>query len=307
MWKGLAFSFVAVVMLAGCAGLQQFPDRSDGPGAKKLDELDKEYAEAVDRVYTKTGDEQIAERNKFIEQRIGIIDANFKAFVQELARGSVHADLLVQLAEVGVGGAGALVSGGTSQILSAISGGLAGGKAAYDKAVLYDKTLTALVAQMAATRQTIAANILEQQQLALGAYPMWMARRDLDAYEFAGSIPGAIVSTADDAKKKSDQAEAKIAVIQPTLTKIAVSQPMFELRDDLIARVDRLNAEQAKTLVERVGSSVSSARSTLSLYTSSIRANDPDGLRAKAILKEAISEIQTPDDGAAWQMEFDSL
>lgn len=301
---------VAAVMtaLGGCAGLEQFPDRSDGPQAKTLAQLDQEYASAIAEVYAETNEtNQIAKRNKFIENRLGVVDANFKVFVQKLAKGNAYADLLVQLAEVGVGGAGAVVSGGASQVLSAVSGGLAGGKAAYDKAVLYDKTLAALVAQMAASRQTIAASILERQRLSVSAYPMWMARRDADAYEFAGSIPGAIIATADDAKHKSDRAEARVELILPTLTKIAVSKEMFELHDNLLVRVDQLTAEQAKTLVEKVNSSIASAQSTLSLYTPQMRADDPDGSRAKAALKEAISEIGTPEDAAAWQKEIEAL
>jgi len=259
-------------------------------------------------VYAATNETaQIAERDKFITSRLGVVDANFKVFVQKLAKGNAYGDLLVQLAEVGAGGTGALVSGGASQILSAISGGLAGGKAAYDKAVLYDKTLAALVAQMAASRQTIAATILGRQRFNLSAYPMWMVRQDLDAYEFAGSIPGAIVATADDAKQKSDRAEAKVQFTLPELTKVAVSDSMFDLRDRLLARVDQLGAMQAKTLVDRVSNAVSSAQPTLSLYTADVRADDTDGSVAKEILREAISEIGTPEDGEKWEKEFDAL
>jgi len=92
-----------------------------------------------------------------------------------------------------------------------VSGGLAGGQAAYSKAVLYDKAMSALIAQMQASRKAVAVEIFQRWNEDIDRYPMWMARTDLEAYYFAGSLPGAILATAADAKVKDVQAEDKLA------------------------------------------------------------------------------------------------
>jgi len=122
-------------LLSGCAGLNQFPDRPKDY-AKALKTLDGEYAMALAEV-RKTGnaDEKKAIRNHFIERRLAVIDEKFREFETRLAKEGVRADFGIALVGVGVGGAGALVSETTSQILSAVSGGLAGAQAAYSSCV----------------------------------------------------------------------------------------------------------------------------------------------------------------------------
>jgi len=95
-------------------------------------------------------DQQVRIRNNEIDKRLAVIDANFENFRIALSQENVKADFGVSLVEVGVGGAGALAAETASQILSAVSGGLAGAQAAYSKAALYEKALSALLAQMIA-------------------------------------------------------------------------------------------------------------------------------------------------------------
>jgi hypothetical protein len=149
-----------------------------------------------------------------IERRMAVIDAYFKEFQAGLVKENVRADFGIALLGIGVGAAGALVAQTASQILSAVSGGLAGAQAAYGKAVLYDKAMSALLAQMQAGRKTVAAQIFQRWNLGLDQYPMWMARMDLEAYYFAGSLPGAILGTAADAKVKEAQADEQIKLVR---------------------------------------------------------------------------------------------
>ena len=209
---------IAAVALAGCAGLRQFPEVTQDHNAA-LATLDKDYSLAVEQIYGKreapnasiNGATAKAVRNRLIETRMAVIDAYFKEFQAGLVQENVRADFLISVVGIGVGGAGALASETVSQILSAVSGGLAGGQAAYGKAVLYDKAMSALVAQMQASRKAVAADMFERWGDDIDRYPMWMARKDLEAYYFAGSLPGAILATAADAKVKDAQAEDKLA------------------------------------------------------------------------------------------------
>jgi hypothetical protein len=216
MTKGLLLALVVSFGLVGCAGLRQFPETSQD-NAKDLETLDKDYSKALTRVYPSSNTSTPkAIRNEMIETRMAVIDAYFKEFQAGLVKENVRAEFLIALVGVGVGGAGALVSETASQILSAVSGGLAGGQAAYSKAVLYDKAMSALIAQMQASRKAVAVTIFERWNEEIDQYPMWMARTDLEAYYFAGSLPGAIIATASDAKVKNDQAEDKLAKFRIT-------------------------------------------------------------------------------------------
>lgn len=218
MTKGWLLALITAFGLVGCAGLRQFPEVTQDHNTA-LGNLDKDYALAVEQVYGKqdapntniNGATARAVRNRLIETRMAVIDAYFKEFQAGLVQENVRADFLISTVGIGVGGAGALASETVSQILSAVSGGLAGGQAAYGKAVLYDKAMSALVAQMQASRKAVAAEIFQRWSEDIDRYPMWMARKDLEAYYFAGSLPGAILATAADAKVKDAQAEDKLA------------------------------------------------------------------------------------------------
>jgi hypothetical protein len=218
MTKGWVLALIAAFGLAGCAGLRQFPEVTNDHEAA-LVELDKDYAVAVEQVYgrkdapntTIDGAKAKAVRNRMIETRMAVTDAYFKDFQAGLVKENVRADFLLSVVGIGVGGAGALVSETASQILSAVSAGLAGTQAAYGKAVLYDKAMSALVAQMQASRKAVAAEIFDRWNDDIDRYPMWMARKHLEAYYFAGSLPGAILATAADAKVKDAEAEDRLA------------------------------------------------------------------------------------------------
>lgn len=223
MKKGLLLALIVAFGLGGCAGLTQFPEVARDYDTA-LRGLDADYASALDLIYGKevvpatSVDAAKAKliRNRMMERRMAVIDAHFKEFQAGLVKENVRADFGIALVGIGVGAAGSLVAETASQILSAVSGGLAGAQAAYGKAVLYDKAMSALLAQMQAGRKVVAAQIFEKWNLGVDEYPMWMARTDLEAYYFAGSLPGAILGTAADAKVKDDDAEDRLAKFRVT-------------------------------------------------------------------------------------------
>ena len=174
---------------------------------------------------------------------MAVIDAYFKEFQDGLVKENVRVEFGLALVGIGVGAAGALVPQTASQILSAVSGGLAGAQAAYGKAVFYDKAMSALLAQMQAGRKTVAVQIFERWNQGLDQYPMWMAKTDLDAYYFAGSLPGAILGTAADAKVKEAQADEQI-----TLVRNAEFVRRLPIAQQLGARINRLTPKQALDL-----------------------------------------------------------
>ena len=216
MAKSGLLALVVAFAFVGCAGLRQFPEVPQDY-KMALEGLDADYAATLDTIYGKDGLPSTVDatkarllRNRMMERRMAVIDAYYKEFQAGLVKENVRADFFLSLIGIGVGAAGSLVAETASQILSAVSGGLAGGQAAYGKAVLYDKAMSALVAQMQASRKVIAADIFQRWNEDIEQYPMWMARTDLENYYFAGSLPGAILATAADAKEKDARAEDKL-------------------------------------------------------------------------------------------------
>ena len=308
MIRNFCFLVLAVVpALTGCTGLKQFPDASKDY-ASALPELEKDYHTALEAIYNsdQTPEQQKRIRNKMIEQRMAVIDTHFRNFETALSSDNASIDFGVALVGVGVGAAGSLVAETTSQILSAVSGGLTGTQAAYNGAALYDKTLSALIAQMHASRKSIAVQIFEYWDLDIKQYPLWVARRDLDAYEFAGSLPGAILATSADAKVKEAQADK---ILLDKITPEALTDEAFSAREALMEQVGGLETKKVKNLVHVIGTKFPNIKPLIkSQYSDQVRANDSDGNKARMLLKRLVSLTgKTNADRDKWNAAIGQL
>jgi len=341
--------------LCGCASLNQFPVVAKDYN-QSLNELDADYAMAVKLIYgpsliekTKDGtpsppltpptlneqqqkakggtaapaftppssDEQKRIRRGMMERRMAVIDAYFKEFQAELVKENVQSEFGIALLGVGIGAAGSLVPETASQILSAVSGGLTGAQAAYGKAALYEKTISALLAQMQAGRKTVAAQIFQRWNLDLDQYPMWMTRMDLDAYYFAGTIPGAILGTAADAKVKETEANDKIrdAILLRPITKKSASKEMDDKRDNLNSRISKLDGTKAKKLVAEIENGAKSSTSFKEAktiiddqYPNESRSKDTDGKIATVSLRRAvIHSVKNEEEAKVWETLIDTI
>lgn len=307
MKSGWRIFLVMQLALGGCAGLRQFPESADNY-AQTLAQVDPEYDEALGQIYAEnaTAADQKRIRNELLETRMAVIDRNFEDFVEDLAEEDVIAGLGIALVGVGVGGTGALVSETASQILSAVSAALTGGQAAYQKEVLFESTRQALIAQMIAGRKKVAAGISQRFDLGIADYPLWLARRDLEAYHFAGSLPGAVVATASDAAEKEGEAEQ---ILFGAITQKVVTREAFEGRTRLREAVEGLDAARAKSLVDQIRAEFPSAEAFIEAqYPAATRAGDTDGSRARTVLARlVVLTAKTPQDRAKWQAAIDGL
>ena len=148
-----------------------------------------------------------------------------------------------------MGAAGALVAETVSQILSAASGSLAGARQAYSKAALYDQTLSALIAQMSASRKAVLVKIFTGRTKGIDDYPLSAAVKHLEAYEFAGSLPGAVVGTSADAKVKNDQADKEIKRLVVGIVPVVLQAR----REQAAAFVKRLGPADQDRLATELG------------------------------------------------------
>ena len=206
--------FLACLWMSGCtAAMHQYPERIEGPYTQVLKDKDPEYFTIMEKIAAAATDlEQL--RNATIDSRLRVIDLQFAEFIETLAKENVQADFGVAAVQVGVGAAGSLVAETTSQILSAASGALSGTHQAFNKTALFSQSFPALLAQMIAGRKAVLVKIMKGRQLSIAKYPLPAALRDLEAYYFAGSLPGAVVSTSADAKLKNDEAQKKLDLLK---------------------------------------------------------------------------------------------
>jgi len=307
----LLFLSLGLPLIFGCAGLTQFPAVPNDYNVA-LGDLDANYATTLDQIYGKNPTEQKQIRKSMMERHMAVIDANFKIFQAGLVKENVRAEFGIALVGVGVGAAGSLVAETASQILSAVSGGLAGAQAAYGKAALYDKAMSALLAQMQAGRKAVAAQIYQRWNLDLDQYPMWMARMDLDAYYFAGSLPGAILGTAADANVNETESD-KILLLRPN-TPGSVTPVLAEM-GDLKSRIAKLDGAKAKKLVTAIENGAKSSQSFKDAkviledqYPAASRPQDKDGKIAIKVLRRAVTEsVISPEEIKEWETLIDTI
>lgn len=208
------FSILLVVVIAlqalnGCAAIRGAPP-SFPNSAEALKQLDPQYDEVLNAYY-RPGADQRAIRNRFIETRLGAIDAQYLSFKESLYTQSVTSNILVDLTTIGLNVAGVATPGSSAKtILHGASGGLIGAKAAVDKNVFFERTMPALLSQMEALRKTVRARILEGLARTVDAYPLTQAVSDLQDYYVAGTIHGAIVGVTRDAIVSDRKADEEV-------------------------------------------------------------------------------------------------
>jgi len=88
-----------------------------------------------------------------------------------------------------------------------------GTRAAYEKEILAEKTLTAIHTAMRANRMKIAVRILSGLQKDVDAYPLPVALSDLDAYYNAGTILGALIGITETVGAEVQRAEENLTII----------------------------------------------------------------------------------------------
>jgi hypothetical protein len=137
-------TLLSLLTLSGCAGLRQFP-QTPMKYSEDLKARDGDYDAALQAIASEADENKQRQlRNTEIDRRVRVIDLNFEAFVEALAKENVRANFGLAVTRIGVGAAGALVAETASQIPSAVSGGLAGAQAAYGKTAFYEQTCSAL-------------------------------------------------------------------------------------------------------------------------------------------------------------------
>ena len=242
----------------------------------------------------KSEEERMNIRNAFIEMRLAVIDVRFQDWIRELAGEDAYFSIGVDYAEIGIGGIGTLATGGVSQVLSAISTGLASAQSSYSATALHDQTIVALAAQMHANREDIAKNrIFKRWHFDTMKYPLWVARQDLEAYQFAGSLPGAIAATLSDAQSKAEQVKRDDLALTNASRR-------FEWHMNLHIKVKGLSRDQALKLLKTIYDEFPQYSTRITkLFGGS---DDDENVVRKKLRRLIIWSVTDDEDYARWRL-----
>lgn len=140
-----------------------------------------------------------------------LIDVRWAHFSDELLGAVNNGTAVIDLATVGLNGAATLAPTGTSQILSAIAGGLGSAKTTINQDILYKNSVTLILLQMKKDRASWGTVIMTKLNASgsNGYQSMYEAATDLYAYDRAGSWNEALVSMQSSAGAQTAACEAE--------------------------------------------------------------------------------------------------
>lgn len=210
MTKNILAVLLGLTIFSGCAVVMRGgPDRVapiDGQAAELLAKYSKPGAIPIDESGITEKD-----RNQILEDLMRLVDANYFKFETELSQGRAIFDTTTDLAILGLGAAGSLVThSGTQAILSAISGGIGGSRTSINKNIFHEKSTQALIAKMQASRKTIEELIRKGMTLSLMEYSLSRGINNIEAYYNAGTIIGAIENITADAGAEKAKADVEV-------------------------------------------------------------------------------------------------
>ena len=195
------------MVLSACAAFDGYPQRATDP-----EEDVKKLASMIDVTAMADCLKKPTDicRSEIVSARMYATDIRFSQFEETLFRDTRKAGFSATLATLGLNSAAAVSSGGASQILSGLSAFIIGGREAYDKEVLAERTLIAIHTGMRARRAEVAFRIRGGLSKTLIEYPVGSALSDLNEYYNAGTVLGALVGITEAVGAKAEKAEAKL-------------------------------------------------------------------------------------------------
>ncbi|WP_340110176.1 hypothetical protein [Pikeienuella sp. HZG-20] len=215
-----ALAALTTAGLAGCvATVRGAPEESFARSSAPEDWSFKESIvnATLDRdriVALATNGATVAQRNEVIFARLAELDSLYFAYERDLSKELRESGFAATLAQIAVGAAGSVTGQQASQILSAVSAGIAGSREAFEKEILIDRTMQAFISQMRAGRDQMKRRILLKLGASADAYPLQAAVSDLEAYRQAGTLTGALAGISADASEKETAAQEVLAAAE---------------------------------------------------------------------------------------------
>jgi hypothetical protein len=193
---GLLVAAVFGLLTSGCAVVQGFPERSLDLKAERAVLGDYLKPQVITNYLSPSdtargGLSRRAYRDLVIEARIRDADLRFAAFERSLYSDGIGFGIGTDWMALAANAYGAL-SNNSAQSMAVMATAVTGAKGAVDKNAFYDKALPVLMAQMVAQRKAALVALRTGQNQPDSQYSLMRALGDLEDYERAGSIPGAL-------------------------------------------------------------------------------------------------------------------
>lgn len=272
---------ILIILSFGCSSLSGYPNRPDTTELKIKKLQEKYFLPSVDVLdkyeQLKTYTAKKSYRDQVTHGRLLALDLQFVVFKEAIYSEGINTNLSLDIAAVLVGGAGATVANTeASQILSALSGGIAGSQTAINQNMYYERTMPAMMALMDAERAKIRVQILQGLSQPVSIYSLGQALSDLERYYEVGSIPGAIASLTETAGEKVKEASEALSYIREASFIDSIAQDNVETALNL---VDSLPAGEAWNLITQPPSKIES--NVLNVLFSRLSVADMNGAQLK--------------------------
>lgn len=291
--------YFVVACLAGCAAFNGYPERPVELSQELMQLKESISSSKLSECIDKVNEEALACRNRLITARMYAIDIRFSEFEERLFRQTRESGFAATLSTLGLTSAAAVATGGTSQVFSGLAAFIIGGREAFQKEVLAERTVIAIHTAMRAGRAQVRLRLLNGLRQSIDDYPLSLALTNTNEYFDAGTVLGALVGISEIVGTQAKQAEEKIQMLNPlsndtftveaNLTRRLMLKTVDSLADDLVISIVmkppvpmnndmKLQADG----IDRTGQ----------------RSKDP--ARARTILKAWISSIPSAGDYPKW-------
>jgi hypothetical protein len=207
-------SCLAALLITGVGGCAT--DHSN-PGfdqailsAKELDRIKTTYIDADVELAFASAPDKIFYRNTVLEARVRYIDAHYAALETKLRTNRSGLTFLSDVSTLTLNSIGALTgTAATKAILHAISAGIVGGHAAFEKDFFQDQAPNVIIPEMQSLRKEQYTLIIKQMALPINQYSLQAALADADRYLRAGSVTEALISLANKSGSTATKAAAE--------------------------------------------------------------------------------------------------
>src|ERR1039457_4249710 len=200
-----------LIIVSGCAGVSKGRPNEPGYQDPIVNNLIEKYSKP-DTIHADQSKITEQGRNQILDELIYLTDVNYRKFETELYQGRAAFETTTDLAILGLGAAGGLITHSATQaIISAISGGIAGSRISISKNYFHDSTTQALIAKMQSGRSA-KMEFMRKAMMSLNVKEYSLARglSDLTDYYNAGTIVGALQSIVADAGSEKKTADDKM-------------------------------------------------------------------------------------------------
>ena len=289
---------LGIALLGGCAAFSGYPERPLDLASDFSQLKDSIAATKMTDCFEKTGDEAVTCRNRFISARMYATDIRFSEFEEKLFRQTRESGFTATLATLGLTSAAAFSSGGATQVFSGIAAFIIGGREAFQKEVLAERTVIAIHTAMRARRSQVRLRLLDGLRQPIDRYPLALALTNVNEYYDAGTILGALIGITETVGAQAKEADAKLLELTP-LSKVSFEVEATTVRQAMLSKISSLSNAQIIALV----ANPPTTNNDMKIQASAI---DPSNQRqsnveaARAVLQAWLSQAVKVADYPKW-------